>query len=190
MSHASSPPTLTGEMAESDSLHSTRREKLVEHLFVGEVLRSLYCRRVYDVDVLRAEADLSGYDIVIEVGSVARQIQLKSSARGAKTSRQKVHLALGQKVSGCVLWVKFNPSDMALGPFLWFGGTPGNRLPNITDEEVFPMAKHAKHNAEGERAKRKNIREISRRHFTTLQTIDEVIEKLFGLKCPQPEDSP
>jgi len=170
-----------GEMAKSDSLHSSRREKLVEHLFVGEVLRTLWCRSVHEVDVLRAETDAAGYDIVIEVGSVARQIQLKSSARCAKTSRQKVHLALGQKVSGCVLWVKFDPTNMELGPFLWFGGTPGNRLPDITDKGLFPVAKHTKGNAEGVKAERKNIRVITSRHFTELKTLDEVIERLFGL---------
>ena len=155
MSQAATPPTPTGDITESDSLYSSRREKLVEHLFVGEVLRNLWCRRVYDVDVLRAETDSSGYDIVIEVGRIARQIQLKSSARCAKTARQKVHLALGQKVSGCVVWVQFDPSDMALGPFLWFGGPPGEQLPDIRDEKVFPVAKHNKANAKGKKAEKK-----------------------------------
>jgi hypothetical protein len=185
MSQASSPPIGTGDMAGADSLHSSRREKLVEHLFVGEVLRTLWCRGDHEVDVLRAETDAVGYDVVIEVGSVARRIQLKSSARCAKTSRQKVHLALGKKrFSGCVLWVKFDPSNMKLGPFLWFGGGPGSPLPDITDEKSFPVAKHAKGNAKGVKAERKNIRVVSCRHFTKLETIDEVVEKLFGLKSP------
>ena len=134
-------------------------------------------------DVLRAETDAAGYDIVVEVGSIARQIQLKSSARCAKTSRQKVHLALGQKVSGCVLCVKFDPANMELGPFLWFGGTPGSPLPDITDEKSFPVAKHTKGNAKGVKTERKSIRVVSSRHFIDLKTIDEVIERLFGLKC-------
>ena len=135
-------------MTQSNSLHSSRREKLIEHVFVGEVLRTLWRAGVHEVDVLRAETDAAGYDIVIEVESIARHIQLKSSARCSKTSKQKVHVALGSKPSGCVLWVMFDPSTLELGPFLWFGESPGTPLSDISD---FPIAKHTKANAEGKK---------------------------------------
>lgn len=164
-------------MAESDTLHSSRREKLVEHLFVGEVLRNLWRSGIHKVDVLRTETDASGYDIVLEVGSVARHIQLKSSVTGSKTSKQKINIALCGKSSGCVVWVMFDPSTIELGPFLWFGGEPGHRLPDITE---FPIAKHTKANAQGEKAERKNIRVISIGKFERLTSITEVVAKLFG----------
>ena len=166
-------------MAESDSVHSSRREKLVEHVFVGEVLRNLWCAGIHEVDVLRAETDAAGSDIVVEVGPIARHIQLKSSAYGAKSSRQNVNLALGNRPSGCVLWVIFDPSTLALGPFLWFGGKPGKPLPDISG---FPVAKHTKGNAEGKKAERKNIRVINKGRFTKVESISGVIEKLFGPK--------
>lgn len=164
-------------MAESDFLHSSRREKLIEHVFVGEVLRNLWRAGVHEVDLLRAETDAAGYDIVIEVGSVSRHIQLKSSAVGATTANQKVNVALGAKRSGCVLWVLFNSSTLELGPFLWFGGKPGEPLSDITG---FPVAKHTKGNAEGEKKERKNIRIITKGKFTKVSSISGVIEKLFG----------
>jgi len=164
-------------MAESDSLHSSRREKLVEHVFAGEVLRALWLAGVHKVDILRAETDASGYDIVVEVGRVSRHIQLKSSAQTAKTSSQKVNVALGAKSSGCVLWVLFNSNTMELGPFLWFGSNPGEPLPDIT---TFPLAKHTKGHAQGEKAERKNIRIITKAKFTKVPSITGVIEKLFG----------
>lgn len=167
-------------MAECDTLYSSRREKLVEHVFVGEILRNLWRAGVHEVDVLRAETDASGYDIVVEVGSVVRHIQLKSSALNSRTSRQKVNLALGCKPSGCVLWVLFNSSTLELGPFLWFGGIPGDPLPDMTS---FPVAKHTKGNAEGVKAERANIRVITKGKFTKVDSISGVIEKLFG---PQP----
>ena len=171
-------------MAESDSLHSSRREKLVEHVFVGEVLRSLWRVGVHEVDILRAETDAAGYDIVIEVGGVSRHIQLKSSAQNATTAKQKVNVALGTKRSGCVLWVLFNSSNMELGPFLWFGGKPGEPLPDMTG---FPIAKHTKGNAAGVKAERKNIRVITKGKFTKVPSISGVLEKLFGqLAAQQP----
>ncbi len=165
-------------MAESDSLHSSRREKLIEHVFVGEVLRNLWRAGVHEVDILRAETDAAGYDIVVEVGAVSRHIQLKSSAQNATTGKQNVNVALGTKRSGCVLWVMFNPSTLELGPFMWFGGEPGEPLPDITG---FPVAKHTKGNKEGEKAERKNIRILTKGKFTKVSSIAGVIEKLFGL---------
>jgi hypothetical protein len=166
-------------MAEPDSLHSSRREKLVEHVFVGEVLRELWRAGVYEVDVLRAETDTAGYDIVVEVGAVIRHVQLKSSALTSRTSRQKIHIALGEKQSGCVVWVMFDPSTMEIGPFRWFGGRPGQPLPDISG---FPVAKHTKGNAYGEKADRKNIRVLNKGKFEEIESIDGVIEKLFGLQ--------
>jgi hypothetical protein len=169
-------------MADYDSLQSSRRENLIEHVFIGEVLRHLWCMGVREVEVLRSETDAAGYDIVIEVGRISRHIQLKSSARGAKTSRQHVHIALGNKPSGCLLWVRFDSSTMTLGPFLWFGGDPGKPLRDITD---FPIAKHTKGNAEGEKTERKNIRVINKGQFTEIATISDVIERLFGPQMGQ-----
>jgi hypothetical protein len=166
-------------MSESDSLHSSRREKLIEHVFVGEVLRELWRVGVYEVDVLRAETDAAGYDVVIEVGSVSRHVQLKSSAVTAKTSRQKVNVALGSKLSGCVVWVMFDPGTMEIGPFRWFGGKPGEPLPDLSG---FPVARHTKGNADGEKAYRKNIRILNKGTFVEIKTIVGVIERLFGLK--------
>lgn len=169
-------------MAESDTLHSSRREKLVEHVFVGEVLRHFWRGGVHEVDVLRAETDAGGYDIVVEVGSVARHIQLKSSAIGSTTSRQKINVALGAKLGGCVVWVMFDPLTIELGPFLWFGAKPGMPLPDITH---FPIAKHTKGNAKGEKVERKNIRVLNKGKFEKVESIAGVVEKLFGAQVGQ-----
>lgn len=166
-------------MAESDSLHSSRREKLVEHVFVGDILRNLWRSGVHEVDVLRAETDASGYDIVVEVGSITRHIQLKSSALNSSTAVQKVNLALGNKPSGCVLWILFNPSTLELGPFLWFGGLPGEPFPDIAG---FRVAKHTKGDSHGVKAERANIRVVPKGKFTKIDSVSGVVEKLFGLQ--------
>jgi hypothetical protein len=38
-------------------VHSTLRERIVEHVFVGDVLRTLWKRGVTDVEILRPEFD-------------------------------------------------------------------------------------------------------------------------------------
>jgi hypothetical protein len=49
----------------SHFLHSTLRERIVEHVFVGDALRRLWQHGVTDVEVLRSEFDAGGYDLVI-----------------------------------------------------------------------------------------------------------------------------
>jgi hypothetical protein len=53
------------------------RENLLEHVFIAEVLQAC-ARRRRKVEVLRAEVDDAGYDLVLESNGVIRHIQLKS----------------------------------------------------------------------------------------------------------------
>jgi hypothetical protein len=107
--------------------HSTLRERIVEHVFIGDVLRTLWRRGVTDVEILRPEFDAHGYDVVMSRGAVVRHVQLKTQAAG----KVSVGHALSQKPSGCVVWIGLEKDTLDLGPFLWFGGLPGAPLPDI-----------------------------------------------------------
>ena len=53
------------DWAKAMSVHteqSSYREKLLEHLFVGDVLRELWSWGVTDAEFLRPEVDCGGYD--------------------------------------------------------------------------------------------------------------------------------
>ncbi len=159
------------------SEHSSYREKLLEHIFIGEVLKYLWSRGVVDVEFLRPEVDNGGYDLVIAYKNVTRYIQLKATHNESKVREQKVNLRLMDKPSGCVVWVVFNPNDLALETFFWFGGGPGERLPDITG---FPVATHTKGNAQGTKTARPNIRVLSISKFKKLTSVGELVEQLFG----------
>ena len=168
------------------SEHSSNREKLLEHLFIDEVLRYLWCRGVTTAEFLRPEVDSGGYDLVIECNSVIRHIQLKSSHLGASTARQNVNLRLTEKPSGCVVWLVFDSATLKLGPFLWFGGLPGQPLPDIRS---FPAAKHTKGNAQGFKAVRPNIRVLKRSVFQEVASVEALVECLFGVVPVAPNHS-
>ena len=157
--------------------YSSAREKLIEHLFVGELLKTLWLRGDYEAEVLSTEVDAGGYDVVVELGGVLRHIQLKSSFRGSRTSRQNVHMSLAEKPSGCVIWIQFGARSLELGPFLWFGDKAGQPLPDIAR---FPVAKHTKANAQGVKTERPRLRVVPRHHFERLESIDDVVERLFA----------
>ncbi len=159
------------------SEHSSYREKLLEHLFIGEVLRHLWRQGDMTAEFLRPEVDSGGYDLVIACNDIIRHIQLKSSYHGAKTARQSVNVRLAEKPSGCVVWVVFDPKTLAIGPFFWFGGKPGEPLPDIWS---FPIAKHTRGNAYGVKAERPNIRVLKRAAFEQVASVSELVGRLFG----------
>jgi hypothetical protein len=153
--------------------HSTLRERIVEHVFVGDVLRTLWRRGVTDVEILRPEFDAHDYDLVMSRGAIVRHVQLKTQAAG----KVSVGRALAEKPSGCVVWIGLTKDTLELGPFMWFGDAPGLPLPDISS---YPNPKRTTHNAEGQRPLRKNHHELPPAAFTKLKTLDEVVVRLFG----------
>jgi hypothetical protein len=163
------------QMADRNSTHSLLRERIVEHVFVGDVLRLLWRRGVTDVEVLRSEFDSHGYDLVMARGHMVRHLQLKTGTSRRPTD-VSVSLALATKPSGCVLWIHVN-DNLDMGPFFWFGDGPGQALPSI---ETLKIPKRATHNKAGIRPERPNHRLVPPNRFTRLETLDEVLNKLFG----------
>jgi hypothetical protein len=155
--------------------NSTLRERIVEHVFVGEALRTLWRHGVVDVEVLRSEFDAHGYDLVMARGRIVRHIQFKTGATSTPGD-VSISLALARKPSGCVLWIHVS-DELNLGPFFWFGGAPLDPLPPL---DGYAPPKRATHNKHGERPLRKNHRLIPRDQFRRLETFDEVLEALFG----------
>ncbi|MFN4281426.1 MAG: hypothetical protein ACK4NA_02165 [Alphaproteobacteria bacterium] len=163
-------------MTASPSAHSSMLEKVLEHLLVGEILRYLWLRGHRDIEVLRGEVDNAGYDIALEVGGILRHVQLKACFRGATTNEVGINIALARKPSGCVIWLHYDPQSLALTPYLWFGGAPGEPLPSLGER----VGRHSKANSEGVKAPRANVRLLSRKRFESLATIDELVARLFG----------
>jgi hypothetical protein len=168
-------------IAKIDSLHyadASAREKLVEHVFLGDLLRALWLRKVTDVAVLRPEVDSGGYDLALEHAGQIRHVQLKSSHQHAKRASITANIRLLDRSSACILWIYFDADTLQLGPFLWFGGAPGEKIPALGEK----LATHTKHNAQGKRGVRPGHRVIPKSCFTKLDTIDEVVQRLFGLE--------
>ena len=63
-------------MADDHSLHSLVREKILEHVFVGDCLRRLWSQGSRDLEVLRADVDAGGYDVVMARDGITCQSAL------------------------------------------------------------------------------------------------------------------
>ena len=112
----------------SHYLHSTLRERIVEHVFVGDALRWLWVHRVTNVEVLRSEFDAGGYDLVMSHGRIVRHIQFKISMVGGKAASITASLKLMDKPSGCIIWIIVTPK-LELDSYRWLGDAPGQRFP-------------------------------------------------------------
>jgi hypothetical protein len=164
------------DIASPHYIHSTLRERIVEHVFVGAALQRLWRRGVTEVEVLRSEFDAGGYDLVLSLRKTVRHIQFKTIIAGGRATSVNVSTKLTEKPSGCVIWIIVTP-NLELQSYLWFGGTPGQPLPNIGDMK---RAKHAKANVRGIKAERPNHRIVPRSRFEKLATLDMVLDRLFG----------
>jgi hypothetical protein len=156
---------------------SSHREKVVEHVFLGELLRYLWVAGIPGVQVLKPEVDAAGYDLVLSLGRVIRHVQLKASMRNARTQSQPIHGALGEYPSGCIVWIVLN-EDLTFERFLWFGDAPGQPLPSLTR---FTRAKHSRANAEGIKNERVNTWRVPKSKFTQIERMAGLVETLFGV---------
>jgi hypothetical protein len=90
---------------------------------------------------------------VMARGPIVRHIQFKTG-KSAKPDDVSISMALADKPSGCVLWICVS-DKLDMGPFFWFGNTPGKPLPPI---DAYTSPKRATHKKDGERPLRKTHR--------------------------------
>ena len=156
---------------------SAYREALIEYLFLGELLAPYWKANWPErIEVSKPRVDDAGYDLILEARGVVRHVQLKASFETSKVARHDIHVRLGEKPSGCVVWIVFD-SDFKLGPFYWFGGKAGEPLPCISG---YPYAKNSKPDATGLKKDRTNLRRISKSAFTRVDTMEQLTRLLFG----------
>ena len=158
-------------------LKSRYREKVVEHIFVGELLRHLWASGLDGVEILTPEVDASGYDLVLTLGPVVRHVQIKCSVDGGSARDQKVNATLSLQPSGCVVWIVVENESLAFRRFLWYGAEPGKPLPDIGH---LRNAKHTRANTEGIKAFRANTKIIPRSKFIPLGDMAALVRALFG----------
>jgi len=159
--------------------NSSYREKLIEHLFVSELLKLSWLNHDCSLEISRPEVDNAGCDLVAEACGHVRHLQLKASIEGRKTASQKVHVKLAEKPSGCVIWIYFDERTMRLGPFLYFGAAAGDPLPKL---DKYAVARHTKGNKDGLKTERRNIRVVPKGSFRKLASIEDVYAQLFGVE--------
>lgn len=156
--------------------HSVLREKIVEHLFVAEVLRRCWNLGIYSVEVLKPEFDANGYDVVLSVNGKIRFIQLRA-AKSDSPKPQSISKDLSQKIGGCVVWISIT-EQLQIQHFYYFGGRVNERLPSLDD---YASSRSTRRNIDGERTERQNHKKVPARTFVRVDTLDKLLDNLFEL---------
>lgn len=155
---------------------SSFREKLIEHLFIGEMLKLSWLKDDCQLEVMKPEVDNAGCDVVLEENNIIRHIQLKTSKFGAKTPSQNINVRLASKPSGCAVWIVFDETTLELCYFYFFGSEAGMPLIGL---ETAKIAKHTKANSQGLKAERPNIRTVNKGQFVRYDSIEALYDVLF-----------
>jgi hypothetical protein len=71
----------------------------------------------------------------------------------------------------------FDPESLDLGPFRFFGKAPGEALWPLWH---FKNAARSTPNADGDKPARPKIAHVGQKYFDSVNTLDELIVKLFG----------
>lgn len=74
------------------------------------------------------------------------------------------------------LLIQYNPQTLEIGPFLWFGGAPGEPLPDLGSKP----GRHTKGNKDGNKLTRPGHRVIPKSAFQRIPTMPDLAVKLFG----------
>jgi hypothetical protein len=168
------------ELEELDPTHdSSSLERLLELSLMAELTQEAWFGRGQLIDVMHSSVDAFGHDVVLECGRVLRHVQLKSRALAGTTARYKINTRLAERPSGCVVWVGWarRPGSNRLQiEYRWFGGLPGEPLPDLGDV----VAKHSKANAQGVKLDRANIRIVNLGRFERLGGVGDLLDRLFG----------
>lgn len=146
---------------------SRTMENLIEHVFLSDVLQECWFRERRPVEVLRAEVDAAGYDLILEVGGTIRHVQLKASRRGGATRKQTINRKLGDRLGGCIVWIEYAVDPTACRAELTYLWREASNLPTTV----------ARNPRTG--APRVNSCEIKRSEFERLAGVAELVHRLF-----------
>lgn len=120
----------TGTALTEQSRYATESSyfaSLAEHVLLADLMTFGWYERRTSLQVLRAEVDVAGYDVVVADDVTTRHIQFKAGRRGPVP----VSLRLCNSPSGCIVWARLSEPPQGWRPsveYRFLGGSPGEPL--------------------------------------------------------------
>lgn len=104
------------------------REAVFVKLAAAELQRHFWRKRVFDVEISAGHGDKDGYDLIVARGEIVRHVALLTRFDDLRLDDVWIHESLARLPSGCVIQLVLN-DDLDIVRWQWFGGRPGEPLP-------------------------------------------------------------
>jgi hypothetical protein len=147
------------------SKNSHAFENMMEHVFLGELLRHMWFDRHEIVEVAKAQVDSWGYDVVLTTDSTTRYVQLKTSVPA------DVHMRLAHRDGGCVVAALPGSGADALEYRFWDASS------GMTGLDKAKSTTYKK--GQTQRNERPTHRVVPASHFTGKLGVSELCQHLF-----------
>lgn len=158
--------------------NSSYIENLMRHRFVYDVSRFLLLRSEPEqVTVLRSEVDDAGIDLVMTLGTVTRQIQMKTLSKATTPNAYSVAESLSGIIGGCVVWICYDRATLKPTHYHLMGGRGNAPMRDLT---LFPQATKKKNGKKVPRAGYRHIR-IKDAEFRKLN-LPDLVGVLFDIR--------
>ena len=157
--------------------YSQLRESITTHAFLAAIGTEIWRRGHFDAEILRAEFDAGGHDLVIAANRVTRHIQLKTRNLSGKRASWGTSQRLADQPSGCVVVLHIDDEDLQIRQYGLFAGPPGHPLPDITG---YRATMHTKGDSMGRKAVRKGRWEVPKSKFEIFEQVVGLYDALFG----------
>ncbi len=164
------------------SLYSQLRESITTHAFLAAIGTEIWRRGHFDAEILRAEFDAGGHDLVITANGVTRHIQLKAVKISGKSAYWDTSQRLADQPSGCVVVLHIDDQDLRIHRSGLFAAPPGDPLPDITS---FRKSKHDKGDSKGRKAVRKGRWDVPKSKFDIYEQVAALYNAMFVPKPPE-----
>ena len=163
---------------EALSQHSSYVENALRHVFLSDLFRAVWQRDYADkLHIYNNEVDDSGFDLVASLDGVVRHIQLKATHTEGRARNVSAHTALGSAQGGCIVWMSYRASDLAIEHYRFFGQRAGDAMPDISQR---PASLTQRRDIRGLRRARVHHRTIPRSEFSDPLTVLELLDALFS----------
>ena len=159
------------------STHSQLRESITTYAFLAAIGTEMWRRGHFDAEILNAEFDAGGHDLVISANGLTRQIQLKAKVLSGKRASWDTSRRLADQPSGCVVVLHIDDDNLRIRQYGLFAGPPGHPLPDITGYRV---TRHSRADSTGHKAVRQGRWEVPNSKFEVFVEVKDLYYALFG----------
>ncbi len=147
-------------------------ENTFRHAFLFDVCQYLSLKEPpIKVTILNAEVDDSGIELVLNVGEVIRQIQMKTLNKRDAPNPYNIADSVFSIAGGCVIWMCYNHLDMRPTRYHLLGGPQNNCMRNASN---FPIGKKQVKGKKVDRAGYRHVKtkEANQRDLTLAKLMD------------------